>query len=515
MTNSEQIYKKQLCVGDIITNHQMETWKQGDIITISAGTGKGKSYFIKCSLFAYAKEEGKKILMLIHRSDCVKQFQEEIKRDGKEKYIDIMTYQSVETKELNHKDIDMSQYKYIVSDEFHYFLSDAAFSNTTDISFENIMKQNNATRIFMSATGGDMKKYLKNKLKIQTIDYEIPIDFAFIDNLKFFHKDSTLDYFAEQSINKNKKVIFFIQSASKAYKLYRKFSKYALFNCSKNNASHYKYVDTNKIDNMLKNERFEELMLITTSCMDAGVNIIDQELMHIVVDIKDIGSLIQCLGRKRIKVDEKINVYIKTVNNQQLGGLERKTKQEIEMADYLKGHSTKEYLDKYRKAHDNSNIIYDDYAIVNGIIDSDSCMKKVNDLMYFKKKLDIVSYNMMRKLGEFGYCKFLAQMFGFYDNENDEYTYRTIIEDQSLLDYLDSMVDKVMLNVKDRKELIEKINIRQDGKLVKKAEGINPILSKELGYPYQIRSFSTSRIVNGKKKNYKNAWVIERIIEAA
>ncbi len=38
----------------------------------------------------------------------------------------------------------------------------------------------------------------------------------------------------------------------------------------------------------------------------------------------DVDSLIQCLGRKRIKSDsDNVNLYIKTVTNQQLNG--RKT----------------------------------------------------------------------------------------------------------------------------------------------------------------------------------------------
>jgi hypothetical protein len=511
LANSNQIRKKQLRVGDIINNKQMKLWQQGDIITISAGTGKGKSFFIKNTLFAYAKEEDKKILMLIHRSDCVKQFQEEIKRDGKEKYIDIMTYQSIESKELSHNDLDMNQYKYIVCDEFHYFLSDAGFNNTTDVSFENIMKQNHATRIFMSATGDDMKRYMNNILNIKTVDYEIPLDFSFIEYLTFYNKDITLEYFAEQAVKKNQKVIFFIQSAVKAYKLFKKYEKYALFNCSKSNDKHYKHVDIDKINNMLKNEKFDDLILITTSCLDAGVNINDKELKHVVIDIKDTGSLIQCIGRKRIQGDENINVYIKTINNQQLGGMESRAKKDIQMSDFLNSHNTKEYLDKYKKAYDNSHIIYDDYSVIDGKINNDNCVKKVNRLMYFKKKIDIVDYQTMKQWGEFGYCKFLAFKFGFYDEASDRFTYRTIKEDNSLEDYLENMVDKVILQSKDRKELIEKINIRHNGKLIKKLDSINPTLSGELGYQYRIREFSTSRIVDGIKKNFKNAWVIERI----
>lgn len=513
MANGEQIYKKQLRVGDIITNDIIESWHQGDIITISAGTGKGKSYFIKNILFSYAKTEDKKILMLIHRSNCVEQFKEEIKRDGKEKYINIMTYQSIEVNELHEYNVDMSLYKYIVCDEFHYFLNDASFNKTTDISFDKILEQNHAIRIFMSATGEDIKKYINLIRNVKTINYIVPLDFSFIKKLTFFNKDSTLDMFMDNAIRKKEKAIFFIQSAEKAYKLYKKYEKYSFFNCSRNNDGYYKHVDKGKISNMLTNEKFDDLVLITTSCMDAGVNIWDDKLKHIVIDIKDIGSLIQCIGRKRLMKDEKIYVYIKTINNQQLGGIETHAKKIIEKADYLKNHSTKEYLDKYPRSYDESNIVYDDISVIDGMVEGNVCMKKINQLMYFKRKFDISQYQVMRlKWGKFGYCKYIANLFGFYDKVDDKFNYRLIEEDNSLKKYLNNMVGNEMLQLKDRKELIEKVNIRHNGKLIKKLETINPAL-QELGYPYKIRQYETSRIIDGKKKNFSSVWVVERITE--
>lgn len=509
MANSKQI--KNIRVSDVISNSEIEKWENGSIITISAGTGKGKSYFIKNILLSYARQENKKILMLIHRSNCVEQFRQEIRRDGKEKYIDIMTYQAIESREINHCGVDMSKYKYICCDEFHYFLSDASFNKTTDISFDNIMNQNNAIRIFMSATGGDIKRYMERIKKLKIINYEIPLDFSFIESLTFFNKDSTLENFIEELIEKDHKAIFFIQSAEKAYKLYKKYESYSLFNCGKNNPNYYKYVNENKINQMLIDEKFSELILITTSCMDAGVNIIDERVQHIVVDIKDIGSLIQCIGRKRIQKDEQIHVYIKTINNQQLGGLETRTKKDIEMADYLRKHTVKEYMDKYPRSYDKLNIVYDESAIVNGVKDDNSCIKKINELMYFKKKIDIAEYQMMRiKWGEFGYCKQLAHLFGFYNKEHNSFNYRTINEDNTLVTYLNKMVGEVMLQCKDRSELIEKINLRGDGKLRCSREALNIELeTRELNYV--IREFKTSRVIDGKKKNFKSAWVVEKI----
>lgn len=494
--------KQRMNVTDLISFDEIQKWQDGDVITISAGTGVGKSYFVKNRLFSSAKEDGKKILMLIHRINCVNQFKEEIKRDGKERYIDIMTYQGIESRELNNCNLDMSIYKYIVCDEFHYFIDDAKFNKTTDISFNNIIKQNNAIRIFMSATGDSMKRYIRNRLKINTIDYDIPLDFSFIDTLTFINKDSTLEYFANKAIETEEKVILFIQSAEKAYKLYKKFKDNAMFVCGAD-SKYNKYVDDDKLKSMLSNEKFEELILITTSCLDAGVNIIDDKLKHIVIDIIDIGSLIQCMGRKRVKENEKVNIYIKAITNQQLGGFETYTKKIVKMADYLRLHNTSKYIEKYPREYDKSNIVYDE-CTANGY------EKKVNELMYFKRKFDIFEYNEMKRLGKFGYCKYLAIKFGFYDSELDEFLYRTIKEDNGLEAYLNSIVDRELLNVPDRRELTEKINIRRDGKLIKKLESINPTLL-ELGFKFQIKEMCINKIIDGKRKKYRSVWIVEKI----
>lgn len=87
-------------------------------------------------------------------------------------------------------------------------------------------------------------------------------------------------------------------------------------------------------------------------------------------------------------------------------------------------------------------------------------------------------------------------------------------EDYELDSYLRKMVEdnEVLLQLKDRNELIKKINAKQDGKLLKKAETLNKIL-EEREIDYRIKEFSTTRYVtdeqgNKKKKVYKSAWKV-------
>lgn len=470
-------------VSEVVTTDEIKKWTNGDIVTIKAGTGAGKSYFIEIILYAFAQKNNKKILMLIHRTNCVNQFQDEVERDGKSDTIDIKTYQYIEAMQKNKVDINFSQYEYIVCDEFHYFMGDASFNKTTDMSLNTILKQTDKIRIFMSATGDYMTNYIKKYRKLDTVDYELPIDFNFIKDLTFYNKDETLFSFAEQAINENKKTIFFIQSAKKAYDLYSKFKDYAVFNCGKSD-KHYKYVDENKIKSILSNEKFDDLILITTTAMDAGVNLIDLELTHVVCDVKDKSTLIQCIGRKRSQnKDDKIHLYIKAVSNQQLGGMETQLRKRIEMAQFLKDNTVEEYIEKYQRELDYSHIVYDDV-----IGEKDKCTKKVNDLMYFKSLIDLNEVSVIKSYGDFSFCRYFTRQLGFYD-EYTGFDYRIIEEDKmknDLEDYLNSIVG-VKLFKEEQKELIDKIDLKINRRQQKSCSKLNEAL-KMISLPFIIIS---------------------------
>lgn len=456
-------------VSNLIKPEEIKGWKKGDIITIKAGTGDGKSYFIKNRLYASAKKKNKKILMLIHRVNCVNQFKEEIKRDGKEDTIDIKTYQSIDYIYSIGGEFDFSKYQYIVSDEFHYFMSDAAFNKTTDISLNAILRQTECIRIFMSATGDYMGRYIKNLKQLPVIEYELDIDYNFITELNFFNKDETIESFADECIERNEKAIFFIQSATKAYNLYKKYSKYSMFNCGESD-KHYKYVDKDKVKDLLTEEGFTENILITTTAFDAGVNITTKshkEVGHIVLDVEDEGVLIQCLGRRRIDRNVKndgIAVYIKNINNNRLGGLHTQISKRIEKADYFKTHGNVAYTKKYGRDPDMSAVVYEE---VNS--DETNTVKKLNELMYYKSLIDIANIQMM---SQSGYMKYMSQLLG------KEYI---ILEEKEkhkkLESYLDGIVGERIFGTKNRKELIEMIGLRnKNNRLVRTYKELEPHL---------------------------------------
>lgn len=482
-------------VSELITIDTTRKWNSNDIITITAGTGAGKSYYIKNILYLVAKERKQKILFLVHRSNCKEQFYNELLRDSKLDTIEIMTYQYIESYYLkNNKMIDLNNYNYIVCDEFHYFISDASFNKTTDISLNEILKSNNNIKIFMSATSEIMKGYLNKIKKIDTIDYNIDIDFNFIDKLYFYNKDEYLENIIKTTIDNNNKTIIFINSVEKAYRLFSKYKDNCIFNCSNNNGKYYKYVDKELMKNILVNEQFEQNILITTSCFDAGINIIDDRLKHIVIHgFFDIDIIKQMIGRKRLKnKDDKINIFIKAFSNNQLGGYKTKLNKRIKKAEYFKENGIEKYIDKYYKDNDKTDIVYDTIA------ENGQLQKELNDLMYYKIKKDILSLEFML-IDKIGYCNYIANKFNIKDNEY------IVLEDNKkmeLKEYLET-IKGIKIYKDQQKELVNKIDLKVNRRQQKSYSKLNEGL-KMLKLPY---------IIIPKRDSQERYWIVEKIEE--
>lgn len=501
-------------ITELVTIEEIEKWKENDLITISAGTGKGKSYFIKNNLYAIAKRDNKRILMLIHRRNCVNQFQMELKEAGKYEsgVLDIKTYQSIETirKKSGHYELD--NYDYIICDEFHYFMSDAAFNIYTDLSLKAIL-ESKTTKIFMSATGNYMKEFLNKTLKLKSIDYELPIDFNFIENLQFFYNDVTLEKYVEQAIRLNEKAVFFIQSATKAYELHQKFRDISIFNCSKSNKL-YKHVDENQINDMLRNEGFDKLdkdgnkdstegklVLITTTVMDAGVNLVMNDLRHIVCDVKDTGVMVQCIGRRRLTSrNDSFRVYVRAISNQQLGGIETQLRSRVKIAEDFIKYGEKHYVkENYRKAGD--VMIYDEPSTELG--DETESKKKLNLLMYFKLKMDLLEIEAIKEKGRFHpYMRYITEevfnlsKYGSYEADK---------ENMDLEEYLSSIVGKKLFK-EDQNELKE---VFKKNGLKARTMGINTLNGnlRDRRLNYIIVAKRSSQRVDGKVKTFR-FWVL-------
>lgn len=102
----------------------------------------------------------------------------------------------------------------------------------------------------------------------------------------------------------------------------------------------------------------------------------------------------------------------------------------------------------------------------------------------------------------------------YYDKRIESENERRMYNNEVVIPYLNSIVDNVLLTKNDRTKLIEVLNVRNkiNNRILKSIDILNSYL-KENKFNYYIKEFETSRIIEGKKKKYKSAWKVVKIVE--
>ena len=493
-------------ISNLITESEVGKWNKGDIITIDAQTGRGKSQFIMNTLYNYAKANNQRILYLIHRKAIDKAFTDELKGEDKLDIIDIKTYQSIDSK-LKYGNFNLADYDYIVNDEFHYHISDSVFNKYTDLSLDKILTATDATRIYMSGTGEKVKGYIDKKIQNVNIhEYSLPRDYSYIKKLEFYQNASTIHKYINSILETDEKAIIFMKSATKAWELYKEYEDKSMFVCGESHGL-YEYVDKVQRDDMLKNEKFESQLLFTTTVFEAGINLIDDKLVHIICDLDyNTDVLLQCIGRKRINIENEsdyINLYIRNVNNQRLGGKLSQLYSHNDIANQfiiscISDEDEKLFYHKHGREEELMRMTY---------VDPISKKHVLNESKYHGVKCDIEIINTMIKDGYFGYAKYVANLL------NCKYTIAEKVSRlEEITEYLKPIVGKRLLS-DEREQLVKFLDLKDRwGKLRMTHTRINSYFEEE-NIPFTIDVPKRKKIkdkVTGKRVNEPTYWVVKK-----
>lgn len=334
-------------------------WEDGECIFISSPTGSGKTYFVLNVLRPFLIERNRKALYLVNRCVLKDQIEKEVERiqlrTGEIRNpIDIKTYQSIEDsiccgeyrEEENgtYKSFaenkmyeDYQQYKYVVCDECHYFLTDSNYNANTAISFRFIQEMFfDKIRIFMSATMGDIREYIKkdNRRRLSpqyTPFYKFcPPHQLYTDIDSARHSDAYDGYYRYYGfsiekdygyldieivknageiidlINSGKnggKWLIFVDSINFGINLEKELNQNSCDNGKQAVFISSGYKDDVKCLKEMKGITEQEMqsarVLIATSVLDNGINLRDTGLKNMVIMADTETEFIQMLGRKR------------------------------------------------------------------------------------------------------------------------------------------------------------------------------------------------------------------------
>lgn len=474
-------------VTDSINVKKIEKWTSDIPILISAGTGRGKTTWVLKVLLSYCYEHNLHILYLSNRKALKSQTEYQIDNinivpENLRDNIKVMNYQELSTKILNK--ISIEYYDYIVQDEAHYYFSDSAFSNTTDVAFNYVMRSS-SIKIFMTATPQILIFYLNAK-KIKCTKYRIDIDYNnLIECMYMYFNNKCVKQYIMDNMSKAK--ILYFTSKQNAYRTSYLmedsayyYAKYKSEGKSKNddNLKQYK--------NILENSKFNCKLFCCTSVLDNGVNFIDDDLKIIITDYFDLEEIIQQIGRKRIQhPNEKIVILIKNHTNKELQGRLNKINKRLEQVDYLKTYGTNAFTDKYKKINNDIMIdkinVKDDYSPRKMHVEF-----VVNDMayvqvLYHKKILE----HMINNYKKDGFRKYIKKQLSHHSSTP---FLETIYDKNLIVPYLDSIIGKKLFKEDEDDEKDIDINSDEQERLKQfLAENdniFNPIIKNHdsLGY---------------------------------
>lgn len=155
-------------VSDVI-GEGYKKWNKGDVVTIKAQTGTGKTYFIVGDKYkkGFIDKIGsnQKVLYLCNRLclerqiklELLKKFDMNIEYRDKEvdlewldkieyiKNVTVTTYHKIASEKLDNQyrfgTFSLSEFQYIISDECHFFLTDSSFMNKSYLVYDELIKK--------------------------------------------------------------------------------------------------------------------------------------------------------------------------------------------------------------------------------------------------------------------------------------------------------------------------------------------------------------------------------------
>lgn len=249
---------------------------------------------------------------------------------------------------------DIKEVDYLILDEAHYFTSDSVFNKNTEKEFEYLYNECKGTKLYMTATPEAfieaVRRYeqvnkvsekdklrVLNQLKQETREekemfYDISTEGEedllqhVKDHYKFnFIHESERDQFLSEQVKLStptNKMIYFVRDKFRGALLSREAkgmmyrdsnAKGGAFICSLYDDMYRKVINMEERERIVKEQYFKSDVLVTTSVLNNGVNIHDENVKRIIIDYVDVGEAVQMMGRIRAKqrsADNKLEVTI-------------------------------------------------------------------------------------------------------------------------------------------------------------------------------------------------------------
>ena len=293
--------------------------KPGEVITIAYPCGSGKTRGV--IKFAKSKEglkgSKKRILFLSPRKTLRFQNKDTFKDNANVTSMTIQTLNFIENRECLYE-----CYDYIFVDEAQCIILDAAFNQDMVLIMEDLFThyvfENRGVLVAMTGTDIGMQNYFKmaHGAESQVFYEKDKIDFLKGDVFAFIHNGYSVVQIIREKLEKGEKVIYFSETIKEIDMLLDEFPSETMAIISEN-AEDYERIcggkerEKDKAD-FLKDKKLPDKynLLVATKALDVGVSIEDPKVTTIICAGLELATMRQMIARRRIKGNEKIDLYI-------------------------------------------------------------------------------------------------------------------------------------------------------------------------------------------------------------
>ena len=363
---------------------------------IQAPTGFGKTYFILHEVLPKVVQSGGKMLLVSNRVAVSYQQKLQVMKIVDPSEIGCLTPEGVLKKTdfgpvkimtLQALDLFLStaqgreyakEVSVFVVDEVHYFVADVSFNPSAarllkvspkffveatliymTATLEDALRpvaeaEASAERPMVERTGARFSPLMLGQSPVVNV-YQFTSDKYSQLSVRYYKKDD--DLYREIMEGGEDKCLIFVSSKERGEILQETLGDDAMFISADSKGS-------DAWNQLLDEERLPCRVLITTSVLDCGVNIHDEDLKHVVIPFEDRTMFMQALGRVRFKDTPKFTLYVKGISKKRLNGLAYRNRELLSLATEIKQSKCyNRYVDRFRLEGDRTKgaLLYLDY----------------------------------------------------------------------------------------------------------------------------------------------------------
>jgi hypothetical protein len=447
-------YPDKYWISKILTQDTVRKIQPYSSTFICSQTGTGKTTFIFECCLPVALKKHKKILYLCNRSALVTQIKDIAIKDDLNKYeklerrtvgqipnyytkegindltnfggIEIYTYHRF-LSECN--DMDFKKYAFVIMDEAHFYISDATFYVFTEKILDLLLEKTyNIPKIYLSATPDESFDSIWKKEKDFTRNkhygcypkmdvYVMDEDYSYLN--PYFFDDT--NWLIEKIKNSSKadNWLIFIRDKKTGKHIKRKLEE-------KNDKIIFITADTSNDDEiyseLLVSQQMPKPIIISTKVLDVGISINTSNL-HMVIFDDNIVEIKQMVGRKRIRDNEKLDIYFFVPYLNELRKRCGNIKRQIEIENkIIKNALYTKYIDdiSHPVYLEEGKVKYNHFSEKKLRTDMFNYIRLINELETCETKEDYMKHYSEILLKNFPKTQYRDTMLCIEDNSEDE-----------------------------------------------------------------------------------------------